>query len=113
MSKRMYANFRAMIFNNDTNTFSLQRVKQVAGDTLETEDDILPLGDARKVINEEDGQVFYLYHYDNHTKVESENLKRLRRSVALRGIFNYDTAKKLDIMTLLPWLVIVLLVLFK
>ncbi|MCY8546422.1 hypothetical protein [Bacillus vallismortis] len=110
---RMYQNFRALIMNPELGTFSAQKIKQIAGDTLETEDDLLPLENAKKFVNEEDGQVFYMYNLDLPAKVEAERLKGLRRSTALNNLFNYDKPKGFDMFKFLPWVVIILLVVFK
>ncbi|AUJ79461.1 hypothetical protein KH263_19775 (plasmid) [Bacillus velezensis] len=110
---RLYHNMRALVMNPETGTFSAQKVKQIAGDSLETDNDLLPLEDAQKFINEEDGQVFYMYNLDLPAKVESEKLKQLRRSTALMNIFNYDKPKGLDLFKLMPWVVIIILAIFR
>ena len=42
---------------------------------------------------------------DLQTKIEAENLKKLRRSVALNNIFDYETTKTFDLMGFMPYII--------
>jgi hypothetical protein len=110
---KMYKNFRAMIFNSETNTFHVEKVVQIVGDKLETENDLYPIQNAVRYVNETDGHVVYVFNVDLPAKVEAQNLKLLRRSAALSRIFDYQVAKPFDIFKFMPWVAIILLILFK
>ncbi|MEC2986271.1 hypothetical protein P9Z41_12875, partial [Bacillus cereus] len=58
--------------------------------------------------------VYHIYNLEKPARIEAENLKMLRRSSALKGIFDFDTGKKpFDIIGFMPWVIIVLLAIFK
>jgi hypothetical protein len=106
-----FKDYRVSIVNGDViETFKVVDIYQ---NTLEHEAGVLPLSDGVKYYDLSHGGIHFLYNVDLPAKVESENLKLLRRSTALKNIFAYDRNKKFDLIGLMPWLIIILLVLFK
>lgn len=59
------------------------------------------------------GHIYYIDKMNLDNLKESANLKQLRRSMAIKNVFSFDTTKPLDIMAFLPWIVIILLAIFK
>lgn len=108
-----YKNMRVMVFNNELGSFTVQRVVQIAGDKIETDDDLLPIEAARKFVDETSGLIYYIFDLDLPAKVESNNLKSLRRSVALKRIFDYDKEQNFDLFRFLPYLIIILMAIFR
>lgn len=88
-------------------------VIDVVGDSIEYDDGVLNLSDAKKFYDVSSGGLHFVFNLDLPAKVEANNLKMLRRSQALNNIFKYDRGKKFDLMTFMPYIVIILLVLFK
>lgn len=106
-----YKNHRVTIFENDMlNTY---KVVDIYADTLEHEAGVLPLSKGVKYFDADRGSVHFFYNVDLPEKVEMQNLKLLRRSSAIKNLFSYDKNKKFDFMAFMPWLIIILLVLFK
>lgn len=88
-------------------------VIDLIGDQIEYEDGVLPISDSLKLYDSGNGGIHYIFNLDLPSKVEANNLKLLRRSNALHNIFKYQSYKKFDLVGFMPWLIIVLLVLFK
>jgi len=105
-------NFFVMYFDQTRGTFTQEQVVQFAGDNLETESNILPLENARKYFDESTGRIYYLFNSELPERVTSMSLKKLRRSVALNNLFNYDVTKPFDMFKLLPWVIMAMLIVF-
>lgn len=108
-----YKNMRALVFNEELGSFNSEKVVQIAGDRLETENDLLPIDCSKKYVDESDGKLYYVFNVDLPAKVESGSLKNLRRSTALQRIFDYDKQKPFDILSIFPWVIIIALIVFK
>jgi hypothetical protein len=80
---------------------------------IETEDDYLQEFDSVRFFDETNSGFTYFYNLDVPAKVESENLKKLRRSAALANMFKYQVNKPMDLAKLMPWVITVLVILFK
>jgi hypothetical protein len=106
-----YKNYKVIIFNQD-GTITTNKVYGIDGNMVETEEDFLRLEDAVKYHDITNGGFTYFYHLDVPAKVESENLKNLRRSVALKNLFVYDREKGFDIFKLMPYMIAVCALLF-
>lgn len=107
----VYKNCYVSIVNGDEiETFPLLDI--VVND-LEYENGFLPISDGVKYFDKSTGGLHYIFNLDVPAKVEAANLKLLRRSSAIHNIFNYDLSKPLDIFKFLPWVAIILLILFK
>lgn len=92
---------------------STHKVIDIVGDSIEYDDGILNLADCNRYYDVSRSGMHYIFSLDLPAKVEAQNLKTLRRSAALNNIFKFDRGKKLDLMSLMPYIIIILLVLFK
>jgi hypothetical protein len=108
----VYKNFRATIYTEEGDMMTYP-VYDIAGDMIELDNQILKISDAQRYYDHNVDGIHYIFNLDLPAKVEAEELKKLRRSTAINNLFKYESKKGLDLMTLLPWLVIVLMVLFK
>lgn len=103
-----------LILFNDDSTVTIQNVLDANADCVETKDSIYYLKDAKTHMDTVNGGLVYVFNADLPARVEAENLKQLRNSTALKRVFEFDRRTgEVDWMKYLPWLVIVLLVLFK
>lgn len=109
----MSKNLKLFIFDKENNVIHNEKILVADEHGIETKHSVFENKDCDKYFNETDGNVYYVVNADLPAKVEANNLKNLRRSNALNNIFNYDVNKTFDVISLLPWLVIILLVLFK
>lgn len=104
---------KVIVFGDD-NSISIEPVLDVGADMVEASGTIYHLKDAQTFVNKSDGGLIYTFKANIPEAVEAANLKSLRRSIALKRVFEYDRdSGKLDIMKLLPWLIIIILVVFK
>lgn len=112
-NKKTLSNIKILIFNQDTGTVSAEDGVNILADTIETESGVLPLKDATRFLDEWNQKTYYMFNVDIPAKVESENLKSLRKSVSLSRIFDYDKKKPVDLVKLFPYIVIIIMVVFK
>lgn len=98
---------KVMFFDEERKTVSVENVKDVQGDSIESSTGLLHLNDADIYTDEWNGSIYYVYNGDLPAKVEAENLKKLRRNAALSNIFNYSSAKPFDFMSLMPWVALI------
>lgn len=103
---------KVLVFNEENNTMITERFKQIAGEYLETDSDLYPIENTKKYFNENDSTLYYFVNIDFPEKVLAQDLKKLRRSVALQNIFNYDVRKPISITSLMPYFIILALILF-
>ncbi|PMS08591.1 hypothetical protein, partial [Trinickia caryophylli] len=66
-----------------------------------------------KHIDIRNGGLVYMVKADLPARIEAAKLRELRRSVALKRMFEFQIAKKFDFMGLIPWIIIFMLILFK
>lgn len=92
-------------------TISVENVVSVDGDVLESQNRCLSLSDLDSFVNV-DGSILYATRLDVKARSESENLLKLRRSVVISNIFAFDKQKKFDIMSYLPWIALIIVVMF-
>lgn len=111
-NKKSLQNISVIVFDENRNICSIQRGVEIVSDSIETSEGIMMLSDAKIFTDEWNGHIYYIFNLDLPSKVEAENLKRLRRSTAVHNIFSYDTAKPFDFMKLLPYLIIIMMILF-
>lgn len=104
--------FKVLIFDEELQSLRSEKYVGIDPNHIETKEGMYPLEDARKVYNETDGLIYYIFNLDLPARVEVENLKRLRRSSALSNIFKYEVKKPFDIFSFMPWLVILALIMF-
>lgn len=110
MSKQIYKNCRVSIISGDE--IETYKVLDIVGDVMEYEKGILTVSEGKKFYDITSGGLHFIYNLDIPAKVESHNLKLLRRSEALKNIFKYDKENKFDFMGLIPYIIIVLMILF-
>lgn len=111
--KNQYQNLKAHFFNPTTNTLHVEQVTDVIADQIETESGVYSIDEAKRYYDEANGNIVYVYHVDLPAKLEASNLKKLRRSNALHRIFEYDVKTPTDIMKFVPYLIIIMLIVFK
>lgn len=108
--KYNFRNSRVTIITDDT--CETYKIVDVYDNTVEHEMGVLNLSDAQKYYDVTNGGLHLFYNLDVPSKVESSNLKVLRRSQALKNIFQYEKENKLDVMAFIPYIIIILMVLF-
>ena len=111
--KKILANSKLLI-RFDDGTVSLEDVICSDLDTIETKYRLLNVSETDKYVCV-DGFLVYTCNLDFSAKVESERLKSLRRSVAISNLFTVSSSsqKGFDLFKLLPYLIILVLILFK
>lgn len=92
-------------------TVAIENVISIDGDVLESQNRCVNLSDLDSFVNV-DGSILYATRLDVKARSESENLLKLRRSVVISNIFAFDKQKKLDIMSYLPWIALIIVVMF-
>lgn len=103
-----------VILFNENNSVSIQNVIDRNANCVETDTGIYWLQESKTFVDAEKGGMVHIFNVDIPAKVEAENLKKLRRSVVLRNVFKFDRSTgEVDWMKYMPYLVIILLVLFK
>ncbi|MNN32234.1 hypothetical protein D3C81_1459510 [compost metagenome] len=102
-----------VVFNEQHNTVVVDKVIDNDSDTVEMHGYILPLENARTFVDPVHGTPVYIFHLDIPAAIEAEHLKKLRRSQALKNMFQFERSSSFDIMKMVPYFIIVLLVLFK
>lgn len=109
-----YSGHKVMTIFED-GTCEVLPVKSFGDDYIETGKSIIPRSEEHVSYYEnETGNIYHIYNFTIPAAVEAENLKSLRRSVALKNILKYETGKKpLNIVSLMPWIIIMMLILFK
>lgn len=109
MSRSNFRNCHLLIVNG--NSIEHRKVKDIFDGVIEADKELIPEENCVKFFNNQGG-LTYLVNVDLPAKVEAENLKRLRRSVALARIFEYDRGKGINFMSLVPYIIIVLMIMF-
>lgn len=110
--KRNLINSKVLIKFEDQSV-ALEDVVSLEGNALETKYRVLSLEDLDKYISV-DGYVIYLCNLDFFAKSDSESLKKLRRSAVINNLFNFgsSSSKNFDLFKFLPYLIILILILF-
>lgn len=111
-NKKSLRNMGVLIFDNDRKTVSVEEIRDIQGDTVETNSGVLHLSEAAIYTDEWNGKTMYAFHVDLPAKVEAENLKKLRRSTVLSNLFNYSSAKPFDLMGFMPWVALIISLFF-
>lgn len=111
-NKKTLQNVQVLIFDGNRNIVSAEKGIDIVADQIESESGVYHLSDAKIYTDEWNGKIYYCFNVDLPARVEAKNLKDLRRSTALSNILSYQVSKPLDIFKLMPWLAIILLILF-
>lgn len=107
-NKKTLRNMKVMFFDEERRTVSVEPIKNIQGDSIESSNGLMHLSDASIFTDEWNGGTYYLFNVDLPAKVEAENLKKLRRSAALSNLFNYSSAKPFDLMGFMPWVALII-----
>lgn len=105
-------NHKVLIFSELENTYQSKKVVSIDDNVIEFDDGLLTFGDSKKYYNELTGEVTYIYNLDIPTKLESGNLKTLRRSVALKNLFTYDKEQSFDLIKFIPYCIAIIAIIF-
>jgi hypothetical protein len=104
---------KVLLFNDDGQTCEMVNVKDISDEAIETERGLFYLDDVTKRLDIRNGNLIYLAQVDIPAKVEAENLRKLRRSTALKRMLEFNIQDKPDYFKMVPYFIIVLLILFK
>lgn len=111
-NKKTKNNMRVLIFDKENNVLNAEKGIKIEAETIESESGMYPLADADIWVDEWNGHIYYIFNASIPEKVEASKLKQLRRSSALNRIFEYDRGQPLDLFKFVPYLIIVMLILF-
>ena len=113
MFKKSAVSHKVLIFNDD-NSITLQNVVDYNADCVETATGLFHLKDCKTYVDKVRGGLVYVFSADIPSLIEAENLRNLRRSTVLKRVFEFQTGDgKLNWSTIMPWIIIVLLILFR
>lgn len=101
-----------LVFDEENNTLYQEKITEITDNKIETKNNLYPKKDFITYFDESNNTLVYLTKIDLQAKIETENLKELRRSAALNNIFNYETTKEFDLMGFMPYLIIVIMAIF-
>ncbi|MCM3738527.1 hypothetical protein M3215_22805 [Bacillus cytotoxicus] len=111
--QKQFEGHRVLIFKED-NTCTVEQVISFDSEILETDTAILPRENEMRLLDDNNGYVYHVFNLDKPARIEAENIKNLRRSSALKAMFDFDTGKKpFDLIGFMPWVIIALLAIFK
>lgn len=103
-----------MLIIYDDRTCELLPVKEVADQHIETTKGLYPIEDTQTLFDTRNSNIVYVTNLNTEARVEAAKLKQLRRSTALLRMFEFDAkAKPFDMMSFMPWVIIIALLLFK
>lgn len=105
-------NMSVLLFDEATGIIRQESIEETLADTLETSQGVYDVSDFKRYIDDHTGHIYYVLGADQPAMVEAQNLKQLRRSTAMKAMFDYDRAKPLDIFKLMPYFIIILIIIF-
>lgn len=104
---------KVVLIDEENNSLINEKLKFIHDDSIETDKAIYPMENIRKYFNESETTMYYYVNVALPDRVETRNLKNLRRNLAIHNLFNYQTKKGISISALMPYIIIILLILFK
>ena len=104
---------KAIIFHDDGQTCEIVNVEDVSEQAITTARGMYTFEDCTKHLEIRNGHLLYMVKADLPARVEASKLLTLRRSVALKRMFEFQIKKKFDLVAFCPWIIIFLLILFK
>lgn len=107
-SKKMTNHQAIFIYDKQ---IKIEQVIDVVDSTIETKDKFIDADDADKYVNQ-NGGITYVFNMTKPALVEATNLKKLRRSVAIQRLFDYDKEKPVDMVKVGLFLVIIISLIF-
>lgn len=103
-----------IVYADDGKSITIEPVLDYNEQVVETATQVYHLEAAKTFVNHTNGGLIFTFAATIPAMIEAANLKSLRRSISLKRVFEYDRdTGKLDVMKLMPWLVIILLAVFK
>lgn len=111
-NKKTLSHIKVLIFDKERGAVNIENGKNIYADQIESESGLYDLAHSKVYHDEWNGDTYYLFNVDLPAKVEAANLKRLRRSAAISAMFSYDTKKSFDLFKFLPYVIIILMVMF-
>ncbi|WP_214796707.1 MULTISPECIES: hypothetical protein [unclassified Exiguobacterium] len=108
---KAYKNHSVLIFD-ENDSMTQYPVYTIDGDCIEYEDGILHQSDALKCYDNNNGGFTYIFNLDKPALVEANNLKNLRRDVSIKNMMNFETDKGTDLAKLMPYLLVVIALIF-
>jgi hypothetical protein len=112
MAKKSLTKDTVILYHQESNSVTMHGVIDTGANMLETDVGILPIEGSRAIPNVNKGGMLYLYQVDLPALIEAENLKQLRRSVAIRNMFQFGK-DGMDLKSLIPWIICLALIIFK
>jgi cytoskeletal protein RodZ len=110
-AKRIAA--KVVLFNQENGEISIESVLDKGADVVETKSGMFSLESAKTYVDPDKGELVYVFNVDIPARVEAENLKKLRRSVTIKNLFNFERATGgTDWIKMLPYLIIIIMVIF-
>lgn len=104
---------KVLVFHEEDQTCEMLTVKDISDEAIETERGLYYLDAVKKSLDIRNGNLVYLVNVDMPARVEAQKLVQLRRSTALKRMFEFDVKDKTEWAKYLPYAIIVLLILFK
>lgn len=113
MVKKDSTKNKVILFNTETNEVVIERVVESQSNMVESESGVYNIESAQTFIDTKQGALCYVFDAPILAKVEAENLKLLRRNVALKQIFKFERGTgQIDWFKWLPYIIIMMMVLF-
>lgn len=102
-------NSKMIIIDQENGSLYTEKIKMLQGDQIETENGIYKKEEDNytRYYDENNDSLVYIMNLDIPAKTEAENLKTLRRSVAINNAFNYEKKKGID-----PVIIIMAIIMF-
>lgn len=106
---------KVIVFDAEDNTCETFLVKDVSDEAIETERALYYRSDANitQHLDIKTGSIIYTVNLDKPAKQEASILKNLRRSTALKRLFEFNVADKPDYFKYVPYIIIALLIFFR
>lgn len=101
-----------ILFDEENKTLYQENITEITDNKIETKTNLYPKKDFTTYFDESNNTLAYLSNIDLSAKIETENLKQLRRSAALNNIFDYETTKDFDLMAYMPYIIIIVMAIF-
>lgn len=111
-NKKTLKNIEVLIFDETRKTLTAEQGINIVANQIECESGVYHLEDAQIFTDEWEGRIYYIFNVTLPVRVEADTLKKLRRSNALARMFDYQISKPLDLFKVMPWIAIILLILF-
>lgn len=103
---------RVILFKEENNSIYDEIITSIDEVSIETKNNLYPRKDFIQYFDETNNSLVFISKIDVAAKIESENLKKLRRSSALNNLFNYETSKEFDLMVYMPYIIIIIMAIF-